>query len=90
MFLCGHINARSLLNNFDGFVDHLSNFEYDLLGVSETWLHRGINDNVLKINNYTVLRQDKDTRAGGLVVYLKQCFDFRVVLSECKDFLEHI
>lgn len=33
-----HVNARSLLHNFLNFRDAMCGGDYDLIGVSETWL----------------------------------------------------
>jgi len=90
MLSCGHINARSLLNNFNIFKDHLNEFKYDILGVSETWLHAGIADNTLSFGDYIFVRQDRPSRAGGVGVYFKNSLDFKVVLQECNAFMEHI
>lgn len=90
MFLCGHINARSLLNGFDIFKGHLRDCQYDILGVSETWLHAGIAQNILNIDEFTFIRQDRCNRGGGVGVYIKNTLKFNTVFQECRDYIEHI
>ena len=88
MFLCGHINARSLINNFNIFREHLQDAQYDILGISETWLHAGIADNMVTVDKYIVIRHDRLTRAGGVAVYLKEGLNFSVIFQECRDYIE--
>ncbi|XP_050512846.1 uncharacterized protein LOC126888543 [Diabrotica virgifera virgifera] len=90
MLSVAQINVRSLHNNFDLLKDHLQNKNYDILGVTETWLNGDISDEVSEINNYTFIRQDRLLNAGGVGIYIKNGLHFSVILQECKPFIEHI
>lgn len=91
MLCCGHLNVRSLLNNFDIFKDQLNGLKLDILGVSETWLHRGVSDRAVAIENYSFIRCDRNTRVGGGVgIYISNEFEYTVIVCEVKDFIEHI
>ncbi len=48
-FKIGHVNIRSLVKNIDQLRIYLSNQQYDIICINETWLD--IDD---KINNYEV------------------------------------
>nr|CAH7751797.1 unnamed protein product [Callosobruchus chinensis] len=50
---------------------YIDGANYDAFCLSETWLNNNINDNVIQINGYNVYRQDRDTRGGGLCIYVK-------------------
>nr|CAH7734072.1 unnamed protein product [Callosobruchus chinensis] len=50
---------------------YIDEANYDAFCLSETWLNNNINDNVIQINGYNVYRQDRDTRGGGLCIYVK-------------------
>lgn len=90
MFSCAHINTRSILNNFDSLQDHVSLHNYDVVGISETWLSDRIDEKAPRINNYTFVRQDRDTRGGGVGIYIRSNLKFRVLLRQCMDSIEHI
>lgn len=90
MFSSAHLNTRSLSNNFDVFRNHVKEYKYDVIGVSETWLHADISDEVVLLDNYVLVRQDRLGRGGGVAVYLKNTFNFRVLHRESAAFIEQI
>ena len=56
-----------------------------ILGLSETWLHEAIPDNMIDINGYTILRQDRSwgqvgnlgpKMGGGVCVYIKNNYNY--------------
>lgn len=90
MISLAHINARSLLNTFDTFQDHVLNYDYSIVGVSETWLHEDIDDLSVSLPGYTFVRQDRSSRGGGVGVYIKKDIKYSILLQECTEVLEHI
>ena len=74
-FSISHVNVRSLVRNLkETYVVMLG---YDVVCVSETWLHDKISDTLLTFNGYKSYRQDRQgndnvkQRGGGLMVYIK-------------------
>lgn len=67
----GHVNIRSLLPSKDSLSNIIDNLKLDILGVSETWLNRNIYEKDLSINGFKFYRQDRDTRGGGVGVYVR-------------------
>ena len=67
-----HLNIRSLHKNFDSFETFLStlnNFQFSLIGLTETWLHSN-SPPLFNIENYKLLRQDRTVgRGGGVAMY---------------------
>lgn len=90
MFSLAHINVRSLLNNFATFQDHVVNYDYSIVGISESWLHKDIDDNIVQLNNYNIVRQDRGSRGGGVAIYIKKQISYTILSQSCSDFIEQI
>ena len=76
-----HINVCSLRRKLDQIRHIISKHDYDIFGVSETWLDCNIPDSELGIDGYTLFRKDRNSgRGGGVCVYVKCCHD--VILRE--------
>ena len=72
-----HLNIRSLLPKFDQIKTLLTQHDIDVLTISETWLNSNIEDKLVAIPGYTLLRLDRHTkeprtRGGGLIAYITQ------------------
>lgn len=90
MLYCAHLNVRSLLNNFDIFKDHINTTNYDVIGISESWLSPNISSQTVGLDNYRFVRVDRLGRGGGVGVYIKGNIPFTVMLRESRDIVEHI
>ncbi len=82
----GHVNIWSLLapikghevstdkkkiTKFDLIKAHMLHHEYNILGISETWLDNLDNCNDLMIPGYLALkRRDNNGHQGGVLVYM--------------------
>ena len=51
-----HLNVRSLANKIDLLRHLIFTSNLGILGLSETWLHEAIPDNMIDINGYTILK----------------------------------
>ena len=77
-----HLNIRSLKNK-----DHLtqlrllmSDKNYDVLAISETWLNSTVTDAELKLEGRKIFRQDrKNQEGGGVCVYTRASFKTKVL-----------
>ena len=68
-----HINARSLTKEGridDMYLELCNIHEFDVIGVSETHLDQNVVDNDVKLCNYTILRNDRNRRGGGVALYV--------------------
>ena len=80
-----------LYNKLDEVKETLAELQFDVFGVSETWLTPDITDNEIKIPGYTAIRRDRQDRnkkqGGGLVVYVRTELNAkkRTDLMENKD-----
>lgn len=76
-----HINSRSLNRNFEYFenlLHSLNNFNFSVIGVSETWLHHD-SPQLFNLPNYTLIRADREgRRGGGVAFYIADNLKFKV------------
>ena len=52
-----HHNVRSLINNTAELTKHYD--RVDVLAITETWLYESINDSLIKMGGFNLLRQDR-------------------------------
>lgn len=73
-----HLNVRSLIANFSEFKDTLKYHNFDLIGLTETWLNAELSSSV-DIEGYSFVRNDRLTRGGGTGIYIRNNLSYRVV-----------
>lgn len=74
-----HLNARSLVNNFDKFKQLFDNIDHSFsaIGVTETWLNDHNSDQV-NIPGYNFISNNRSTKiGGGTGIYLQSHFEFK-------------
>ena len=78
-----HLNVRSIVNKLDQFKLHFEHSSFDVVTLSETWLTEGINDCLLTMGGYQLLRYDRSVqglhgtkKGGGLLIYVKNDINF--------------
>ena len=76
-----HLNIRSLFckNKFDMFKQQMTDSGIDIIGLSETWLKKGIHSNYVNIHGYNLLRSDRNwsengqlKKGGGVCLYVNE------------------
>ena len=66
--------------------DYLAfNNSYHLFGIAETRLGPEVNDNFINIPGYSVLRQDRNIRGGGILLYVKENLKAKVLFSSTTE-----
>lgn len=75
-------NARSLHNKLDDLCVRVSDYDPDVIIITETWLDSTINDLAVRIPGYKLVRQDRNSRGGGVVFYYKLHLSLSVVSNE--------
>ncbi|XP_044761495.1 uncharacterized protein LOC123318815 [Coccinella septempunctata] len=78
MLTGAHLNVRSLSANFSEFGNTILNHNFDLVGVTETWL-RADETFSFEIEEYNFVHNDRTTRGGGTGIYIKKNLHYRVV-----------
>lgn len=78
-----HLNVQSLTaRNFTKFNELSMIFRDSLMDVicmSETWLDDSINDSMINIRGYKLIRNDRDRRGGGVCVYVRNNLVARIL-----------
>ena len=68
--ILSHININSLRNKFSELVIILKEKLVDILIVSEVKLDETYTNELFKVDDYCVYRQDNTARSGGIIVYV--------------------
>ena len=74
-----YFNARSLLPNIDELRAIAEADSPNILCVVESWLSNDISDNELAIDQYQILRPDRDRHGGGVLMYVHCSLSPRVL-----------
>lgn len=87
-----HLNVRSLTANFNNFRDFVVQNDYDIVGVSETWLTTNVTSESISIYGYNIIRCDRISRGGGICIYIKKKFKYTKIgfMQNINEFLEHM
>lgn len=75
-FCAIHLNIRSLLPKLDAFKCCFLEGSFEVVGISETWLHCKIETALIQVDGFQMIRQDRNKsankRGGGLCLYIKE------------------
>ena len=74
-------NARSLLPKLDELRAMCSNYSYDIIGVTETWLSSDILDHKLYLPGNSMIHRDHNYHGGGVAIYISNSLPFKVARS---------
>ena len=73
-------NVMSLAPKMDEIRVFLSDHDFDICCITETWLRPAIDDNVVNIKNYTIIRKDRThSQHGGVCIYIRNAVKFEVL-----------
>ena len=79
-FRAGFINACSLKKHINDFRQHLcDNPSYDIFGMEGTRFGPFIDQSLVNIPGYSLARQDRSERGGGVALYFKDYLKFTVL-----------
>lgn len=77
-----HINPGSLKPHLGEVSSLIDGVNIDIIAVSETWFTEKVNDNVVQIPGFRVIRHDrKKKRGGGVALYVKSSLKTRILLK---------
>lgn len=78
-FHVAHFNAKSLSHNIEDVRYYLGENRLQALGISETWLTENTPSNLVDIDGYTLVRNDRSrSRGGGVAFYINSGLKFNV------------
>lgn len=82
------LNVRSLLAGFDEYKKIIC--QYDIFGITESWLNNDVLNDIINIENFTIVRRDRSTRGGGIVIYIKNNIKYSILNIATKNCFEQI
>jgi hypothetical protein len=65
-----HVNVRSLLPKIKDIRLLAQNSHAACIGISETWLDETVSDSEINIQNYNIIRRDRDRHGGGVCLFI--------------------
>lgn len=75
------INIRSLLPKLDELKVYVQTACPDILVISESWFKKSLPSTAVSLPGYSVFRQDRSTKGGGVAIYCKDSLQCSVILS---------
>ncbi|VDP82927.1 unnamed protein product [Echinostoma caproni] len=66
---CCYTNAQVLRSKFSELVLRFQSSQWDIIAATETWLTDDILDSELGLPGMSLLRRDRPTRGGGVLLY---------------------
>lgn len=87
----GHINIRSIVPKINDIKECISSNNFDILAVSETWLTHFMDDKVVSIDGFRLVRRDRGLgRGGGVLLYIRNTIKFSILNNFTSDFAEQV
>ena len=68
-------NVRSLPSKMDELEVRLTNIKPDIIVLTESWLDSSLPDSAVELNNYSVIRKDRNECGGGIICYVSNIFE---------------
>ena len=72
-------NTRSLVSSINFFQSLVYSRSYDIICITETWLHKNITDSEILPSDYVIHRRDRESRGGGVLVAVKDTIQSKAV-----------
>ena len=73
----GHLNTRSILPKIEELRVMLKKSKLDILTISESWLDNSVLPHEIEIENYTVIRKDRNRQGGGVMQYISNSLEYK-------------
>ena len=87
--ILGHLNVNSLSSKLSEIKELQNMCRLDVLVLSETKLDGSFKQEILDIDGFTCVRQDKRSNSGGLLAYISKNIPFSIGnISVCNDEIE--
>ena len=70
--LIGTLNVRALRGKIDDIIALVEHHSLDILCITETHLHKNVDNSEISIDNFTLVRRDRNCHGGGVAIYAHQ------------------
>nr|CAH7748115.1 unnamed protein product [Callosobruchus chinensis] len=84
------LNIRSIFSRFNDFKTYINNSDIDKITLTETWLNNHYKSDTVTIDKYNLLSADRNSRGGGVAIYIKKMINCRIIFSNISDCLEQL
>ena len=75
---CFYLNIRSLLPKITEVRVLARKIKASILCFSETWLDSHITDSEVEIENFVIIRKDRNRQGGGVCIFVRSDIDFKL------------
>ena len=76
-----YFNARSVLPKLDELRALCKTHKPTIVCIVESWLDSTIENNEIGIENYAIVRADRNRHGGGVLLYVIESLSFNVIFS---------
>ena len=77
----GCLNIRGLLNKIDEMRTIVTECNFDVMGICETFLDDTIADNEICIEGYTIVKKNRNRHGGGVILYIKEGIQYTEITN---------
>ena len=80
-FKIGCLNIRGLLNKIDEMRTIVTECNFDIMGICETFLDDNVADNEICIEGYTTVKKTRNRHGGGVILYIKEGIQYNEITN---------
>ena len=81
-FRAGFLNINSLRSRIERLRLYLTEDpSYYFFGIAESWLGPGVDDSLIQVDGYSVIRQDRNINGGGVALYVRNNYTITKLAS---------
>ena len=73
------LNLNSLRKHIDEIRMLLANYLFDVFAINESKIDSTIPDSEINIPGYKIIRKDRNTHGGGLVIYIGEIYIYALL-----------
>jgi exonuclease III len=69
-----HLNINSVFNKFEHVFSILNSLDFDIIALNEIKLDDSVPSKLYEHEKYNLIRRDRNSSGGGIMVYIKKCY----------------
>ena len=86
----GCLHIRGLLSKIDDMKMILDECNVDILGVCETFIDSNVADNEIGIDEYSIVKKNRNRHGGGVLLYVKDGIDYSEITELSSEQVESV
>ena len=80
-FKIGCLNIIGLLNKIDEMRTIVTECNFDIMGICETFLDDNVEDNEICIEGYTTVKKNRNRHGGGVMLYIQEGIQYNEITN---------